>query len=191
MVVQKEDYAVFLWCSAPEYIIELVCDVITLKMDALSKQLHQAPFFGQDTDVIYLHSCDLNTKFDFTVPSVQFLWLNVVFGQFVFVGSLVKRRQHMLPATGEFWINSTAWDFHSLYRLWRKFKRKLSFRFVGKGKLFIMKLFFEEFNLICFTGSAWPLLKCNQGSDVLENFEVHFLLYVQGNYFFKRKFMYL
>ena len=53
--------------------------------------------------------------------------------------------------TGEFWINSTAWDFHSLYRLWRKFKRKLSFLFVGKGKLFIMKLFFEEFKLICFT----------------------------------------
>ena len=34
---------------------------ITLKMDALSKQLHQAPVFGEDTDVIYLHSCDLNT----------------------------------------------------------------------------------------------------------------------------------
>ena len=65
---------------------------------SLSKQLHQAPFFGQDTDVIYLHSCDLNTKFDFTVPSLQFLWLTVVFGQFVFVSSLVKRRQHMLPA---------------------------------------------------------------------------------------------
>ena len=64
MVVQKEDYAVFPWCSAPEYIIELVCDVITLKMDALSKQLHQAPVFGQDTDVTYLYSCDLNTKFD-------------------------------------------------------------------------------------------------------------------------------
>ena len=98
MVVQKEDYAVFPWCTAPEYIIQLVCDVITLKMDALGKQLHQAPVIGQDTDVIYLHSCDLNTKFDFTVPSLQFLWLNVVFGQFVFVSSLVKTRQHMLPA---------------------------------------------------------------------------------------------
>lgn len=30
----------------------LVCDVITLKMDALSKHLHQAPVFGEDTDVI-------------------------------------------------------------------------------------------------------------------------------------------
>ena len=51
------------------YIVESVFDVITLKMGELSKQLHQAPFFGEDTDVIYLHSCDLNTKFElFTVP---------------------------------------------------------------------------------------------------------------------------
>ena len=35
--------------------------IITLKMDALSKQLHQAPIFGEDTDVLYLHFCDLNT----------------------------------------------------------------------------------------------------------------------------------
>ena len=28
--------------------------------------------------MIYLHSCDLNTQFDFTVPSLQFLRLNVV-----------------------------------------------------------------------------------------------------------------
>ena len=69
-----------------------VCDVITLKMNALClKQLHQAPVFGEDTDVIYLHSCNLNTKFDFTVPSLQFLRLNVVFGQFIFVSSLVER----------------------------------------------------------------------------------------------------
>ena len=54
------------------------CDVITLKMDALSKRLDQAPVFGEDTDVIFLHSCDLNTHFDFTVPSLQFLRLNVV-----------------------------------------------------------------------------------------------------------------
>ena len=46
-------------------------------MDALSKRLDQAPVFGEDTDLIYLHSCDLNTQFDFTVP-LQFLRLNVV-----------------------------------------------------------------------------------------------------------------
>ena len=73
-------------------IIELVCDVITFKMDVSSKQLHQAPVFGKDTDVIYLHSCELNTKIDFTVPSLQFLRLNMVFGQFIFVSSLVERR---------------------------------------------------------------------------------------------------
>ena len=41
----------------------LVCDVITLMMHALSKQLHQAPVLGEDADMIYLHSCVLNTKF--------------------------------------------------------------------------------------------------------------------------------
>ena len=54
-----------------------------------------------------------------------------------------------------------------------------------------MQFFFEE-DLIFFTAeSAWPVLKCNQGSDVLENFEVHFLLYGQGNYVnvVKRKFI--
>ena len=50
-----------------------------------------------------------------------------------------------------------------------------------------MKLFFEEFNLIFFTAeSAWPVLKCNQGSDVLENFAVNFLHYGQGNYVVER-----
>ena len=39
-------------CIAPQYIIELVCDVIAFQMDASSKQLHQAPAFGEDTDVI-------------------------------------------------------------------------------------------------------------------------------------------
>ena len=41
-----------------------------------------------------------------------------------------------------------------------------------------MELFFEEFNLLFFTAeNAWPVLKFNQGSDVLENCGVHFLLY--------------
>ena len=44
----------------------------------MSKRFDQASVFGEDTDVIYLHSCDLNTQFDFTVPSLQFLRLNVV-----------------------------------------------------------------------------------------------------------------
>ena len=67
-------------------------------MDALSKQLHQALVFGEDTEVIHLHSCDLNTQFDFTVPSLQFVRLNVISGHFIFVSSLVKRPSIMLPA---------------------------------------------------------------------------------------------
>ena len=78
-----------------------------------------------------------------------------------------------------------------MYRLLKKLKRKLRFFFEGKGKLFIIK-FFEEFNLIFFTAeSAWPVLKCSKGSDVLENLEVHFLLYGQRNYVAKRKLTYL
>ena len=59
--------------------------------------------------------------------------------------------------TGEFWINFTAWGFYSLYRLLIKCKRKLSFLVVGKGKFFIMKLFFEEFNLFSSRWSACPV----------------------------------
>ena len=35
------------------------------------------------------------------------------------------------------------------------------------------------------------VLNYKQGSDVLENFEVHFLLYGEGNNVFKKKFMHL
>ena len=94
--------------------------------------------------------------------------------------------------TGEFWIDSTAWDFYSLYRLLRKFKRKSSFRFVGKWKLFIVKLFFEEFNLLFFTAEhlAWFEMQPRQrrfGAFIWGTF----LLCGQGNLVFKRRFMYL
>ena len=135
--------------------MELVCDVITLKMDALSKQLHQALVFGEDTDVIHLHSCDLNTQLDFTVPSLEFLRLNVGFGHFIFVSSLVERPSTMLREI----------SIHC--RLLRKFKRKLSFLFVGRGKLFIMKLFFEEFDLIFFTAEC---LACFEMQPRLRSF---------------------
>ena len=60
-----------------------------------------------------------------------------------------------------------------------KAQKKAQF-FAGKGKHFIMKLFFEEFNLVFFTAeSAWPVLKCNEGSDVLENFEIVFYSMVE------------
>ena len=69
--------------------------------------IEQPPVCGEDTDAICLHCCNLNTKFDFTVPSLQFLRLNVVFGHFIFVSSLVERRISKLICyrlTGEFWI---------------------------------------------------------------------------------------
>ena len=159
---------------------------------SLSKQLHQASFFGQDTDVIYLHSCDLNTKFDFTVPSLQFLWLTVVFGQFVFVSSLVKRRQHMLPTNRqnfgltrrrEISIHCTGYGESS--------KESSVFFLWAKESFSLWHCSSRNSTLFASRWGAWPVLKCNQGSDVLENFEVHLLRYGQGNYFFKRKFMYL
>ena len=54
---RHEDHAVFPWCIAPLNIIELVCDVITYQPAVFG-------LFGEDTVVLYLHSCDLNTKFD-------------------------------------------------------------------------------------------------------------------------------
>lgn len=52
-------------------------------MDALSKQLYQAPIFAEDTDIIYLHFCDLNAL-GLTVTFLPFLWLNVGFSHFQF-----------------------------------------------------------------------------------------------------------
>ena len=55
-----------------------------------------------------------------------------------------------------------------------KTQKKAQFSFCEQRKLFIMKLFFEEFNIFFTAESAWPVLNCNQGSDILENFEVIF-----------------
>ena len=70
--------------------------------------------------------------------------------------------------------------------------RMLSFLFVEEGKLFIEKSSFEEFNLVFFTTDLWSVLKCNQGSEVLLNFQVriHFALYGQDNYVLEREFTY-
>ena len=66
----------------------------------------------------------------------------------------------------------------------------LSFLFVEKGKLFIKKSSFEEFNLVFSRRSPWSVLKCNQVSEVFAEFQVHFVLYGQDSYAFKREFMY-
>ena len=67
--------------------------------------------------------------------------------------------------TGEFRINLMVWDFYSLYRFLRRFKRKLSFLFVGKWKLFIMNSS-KNSTLFSWRWSAWPGCKCNQGSKI-------------------------
>ena len=92
---------------------------------------------------------------------------------------------------GEFWKDSTAWDFYAMYRLLRKFKIKLSFIFVGKWKLLIMKLFFEEFNLLFFTAERLACYEMQLRQRRFGAFWGIFLLYGQGNFVFKRKFMYL
>ena len=52
----------------------------------------------------------------------------------------------------------------------RKFKRMLSFLFVNKRKLFAMKLSFEEFNFVSYTGvGALGLFWTNQSSEVSED----------------------
>ena len=66
----------------------------------------------------------------------------------------------------------------------------LSFLFVEEGKLFIKKSSLEEFNLVFFPTDLWSVLKCNQGSEVFAEFQVHFALYGQDNYVFEREFMY-
>ena len=60
------------------------------------------------------------------------------------------------------------------------FKRMLSFLQVDKGRLFFIKLSFEEFKIHeIFTKadrSAWPVLKGHQVAKFLKNFQVHFVL---------------
>ena len=68
------------------------------------------------------------------------------------------------------------------------FKRMLSFLQVDKGRLFFIKLSFEEFKMhgifITTNRSAWPVLKRHQAAKFLKNFQVHFVLYSHENYVF-------
>ena len=74
----------------------------------------------------------------------------------------------------------------------RKIKRMPHFFLVDKGGLLFTKLSFEKFEIHDIFNttdrSAWPVLKRNQSA---KNFLVHFVLYGQENYVFKRKCMYL
>ena len=68
------------------------------------------------------------------------------------------------------------------------FKRMLSFLEVNKGRLFFLKLSFEDFKIhgifITADRSAWPVLKRHQAAKFLKNFQLHFVLYSQENYVF-------
>ena len=57
----------------------------------------------------------------------------------------------------------------------RKFKRILIFLFVENRKLFVAKLSFQEFRAMKYLKKFW----------------VHFVVYGQGKYFYRRNFLYL
>ena len=69
-----------------------------------------------------------------------------------------------------------------------KAQKKFSFLFVGKGKLFIKDCSLKN-SLHCRALGLFQ--KCNQGSDVLDNFKVHFLLYGQGITFQKEIYLFI
>ena len=97
--------------------------------------------------------------------------------------------------TGEFWINSTAWDFYLLFRLLRKLKRKLNVLFVGKKAFhYEIALRLIQPSLFSSRRNAWPVFCCFEMQPRQRRFGEFWgtdLLYGQGNYVFKRKFMYL
>ena len=156
-------------------------------MDALSKQLHQALAFGEDTGVIHLHSFDLNTQFDFTVPSLQFVRLNVVFGHFLFVSSLVETPSIMLRANRRVSDKLDSLRFLFIVGYWESSKESSVFFLWAEESFLLWNC--SSRNSISFSSrrSAWPVLKCNQGGNVLENFEVHFFFTPWS----ERKIMYL
>ena len=72
----------------------------------------------------------------------------------------------------------------------RKFKRMPSF-FVNKGTVFVSKLSFEEINLVFFAAKLFTCFEPTKAIKVPKKLKVHFILYGQGNYVFKREFVYL
>ena len=140
-------------------------------------QLLQARFLREETDVIYLHSCYLNTKFDqFTVMCTSFLRLNVVFGRFLFISSQVKRRQkYFLPANRRIFDKlDGVMRFLFIVQVIEKVQKKAQFSCCGQRKAFHYEIVLLGIQLFFLHGGALGLsvLKCNQGSDVLGNFEV-------------------
>ena len=88
---------------------------------------------------------------------------------------------------GEFWKDSTAWDFYSMYRLLSWVQKKAQFSFCRQLNESFSLWNCSSRNSTFFSSrrSAWPVMKCNQGCDVLEHFEVHFYSMVKEISFLK------
>ena len=81
---------------------------------------------------------------------------------------------------------------HEKTQMGRESSKEWSVFFSWQRKAFLYQI--EEFKIhrIFTTAdrSDLPVLKPNQAAKLLKNFQVHFVLYSQENYVFKRKFMY-
>ena len=128
---------------------------------------------GEDTDVTYLHSRNLNTKFDFTVPSLQLLRLNVVFGLLIFVSSLVERRlKYMLTAKRRILYKLDGVRCLFIVQVIEKAQKKAQFSFCGQRKAVHYEIVFRGIQpYFLHGGERLACFECNQGSDVLVNFE--------------------
>ena len=75
----------------------------------------------------------------------------------------------------------------------RKFKRMLSFLFVGKRQLFAMKLSFEEFNLVFYTANRNTWLVLNQPRQRGFWRHLRYIPYsmIKERFVFKNEFLYL
>ena len=81
---------------------------------------------------------------------------------------------------------------HEKTQMGRESSKEWSVFFSWQRKAFLYQI--EEFKIhqIFTTAdrSDLPVLKPNQAAKLLKNFQVHFVLYSQENYVFKRKFIY-
>ena len=118
----------------------------------------------------------------------------MVFGRFSFYQFFGGEEfKYLLPANRRILDKLDGVRFQFIVQVIDKVQKKAQFSFCRKKKAFHYEIVLRGIQPYFLHGGALGLsvLKCNQGSDVLDNFEVHFLLYGRGNYFLKTKFMYL
>ena len=58
---------------------------------------------------------------------------------------------------------------------------------MNKGTVFVSKLSFEEINLVFFAAKFFTCFEPTKAIKVPKKLKVHFILYGQGNYVFKRE----